>query len=305
MTTIRVALNLATQYLTQARQAQDLPVENPQLDAQVLLSHVLNQERSYLYTYPEQELDSVQEACWQELLVRRAQGEPVAYLVGQKAFFGLDFNVDRRALIPRPETELLVETALVLCRQRLGRGETPVVADIGTGSGAIPISLAVNEPRLPYLYAIDISADALELAHANCQRHGVENRVRLLQGNLLAPLPEKVDLLLANLPYIGTNEQAMLLPDVLHYEPHLALFSGREGLDLLRSLLVEAHQSENVHAGTTLLLEIGYQQRELLTMLASQLWPHSSITCLRDYAGWDRVLQIEVDGSQGRALPSA
>src|ERR1700759_2663965 len=129
MTTLRDALNLATQELTRARQARNLPVENPRLDAQILLGHVLGKERSYLYTYPEQELTEPQEANWQALLARRIQGEPVAYLGGEKAFFGLDFMVDQRVLIPRPETELLAETALAICQQRLEGGQAPLIAD--------------------------------------------------------------------------------------------------------------------------------------------------------------------------------
>jgi release factor glutamine methyltransferase len=295
MTTIRVAIDLATQRLKQARQEQHLPVENPRLDAQILLCSVLDKERSYLYMYPEQELDATQEVRWQELLARRAQGEPVAYLTGHKEFYGLDFTVDRRVLIPRPETEILVEAALAICQQRLTNGQIPLVTDIGTGSGAIPVSIAVHEPRLPYLYAIDVSPDALAVACLNCQHHHVDERVRLLQGDLLAPLPESVDLFLANLPYVGTEEQHTMLPDLLDYEPHMALFSGAEGLDLLERLLREASQSTKLRAGAVLLLEIGYRQREPLTHLASELWPQARITCLRDLAGWDRVLQIEID----------
>ena len=293
MTTIRAALDLATRRLTEARQASPFPAENPRLDAQLLLCSVLEQERSYLYMYPDQELDAVQEARWLALLAQREQGEPIAYLLGHKAFYGLDFAVDRRVLIPRPETELLVEAALTHCHQRLDNGHTPVVADIGTGSGAIPVSVAIHEPRLPYLYACDVSPDALVVARLNCQRYEVAERVRLLQGDLLAPLPEPADLLLANLPYVGTDEQTTMAPDVLNYEPHLALFSGPAGLDLLNRLLREAGQGGKLCAGAVLLLEIGYRQREPLTQLAREIWHEARITCLRDYAGWDRILQIE------------
>lgn len=294
MTTIHTALEAATRLLTEARQASQLPVENPRLDAQLLMCAVLDKERSYLYMYPEQELSPDQEARWLSLLARRRQGEPVAYLLGQKAFYGLDFAVDSRVLIPRPETELLVETALADCRERLDSGQKPVLADIGTGSGAIPISIAVHEPRLPYLYACDVSPDALAVARLNCQRHHVTARMRLLQGDLLEPLPEPVDLLLANLPYVGTDEQATMTPDVLNYEPHLALFSGPLGLDLLIRLLHNARQSPRLRAGATLLLEIGYRQREPLTHLAHQLWPTARVTCLQDYAGWDRILRLDL-----------
>jgi release factor glutamine methyltransferase len=224
------------------------------------------------------------------------RGEPVAYLIGQKAFYGLEFTVDQRVLIPRPETELLVERALTLLGQRLSNGEMPLVADIGTGSGIIPISLAVHEPRLPIIYAVDVSADALAVARINCQRHGVSERIRLLQGDLLSPLPEPVDLLLANLPYVGTAEQPEMQPDVLNYEPHLALFSGPEGLDLLSRLLEQASQQTRLRPGATCLLEIGYRQAAPLTALASTLWPEATVTCLQDYAGWDRLLQLELPG---------
>src|SRR5258707_14419679 len=142
----------------------------------------------------------------------------------------------------------------------LATGRTPVVVDIGTGSGIIPVTLAVLEPRLPYLYATDISAAALEVAYLNCLRHHVEQRVRLLHGDLLAPLPEPVDILTANLPYVGTGEMDELAPDVRTYEPHLALFSGAEGLDLLRRFFKELHESCKLLEGGVLLLEIGYRQ---------------------------------------------
>ncbi len=277
-------------------QEQDDPRGSPDaLDAQSLLSHVLHVERSILYAYPERELTPEEEQQYLVLIERRARGEPVAYLVGHKEFYGLDFIVDRRVLIPRPETELLVETALQVCRQKIAAGHIPVVADIGTGSGAIPIALAVNEPRLPYLYAVDISGDALAVATLNCQRHRVEQRVRLLQGDLIAPLPEPVDVLAANLPYVGTNEIALLTPDVYHYEPHLALFSGPDGLDLIERFLTNVARSSVLKTKAVILLEIGYRQRERLSQVIYALWPQVRLSVYRDYAGWDRVLQLNLN----------
>src|SRR6266550_4180650 len=151
MTTIHQALEQATLSLTQADQT------NARLDAQVLLSLTLHTKRSFLYAYPEHVLTPEQEQHYQTLIDRRSRGEPVAYLTGHKEFYGLDFLVDRRVLIPRPETEFLVETALGILRNILSTGRVPIVADIGTGCGAIPITLAVQEPRLPYVYASDIS----------------------------------------------------------------------------------------------------------------------------------------------------
>jgi release factor glutamine methyltransferase len=267
---------------------------NPTLDAQVLLAHALGVDRAALYTYPEGLLTEEQERHFRQLLERRRRGEPVAYLVGSQEFFGLDLLVDRRVLIPRPETELLVEAALKQVRLLLASGRIPVVADIGTGSGAIPIALAVQEPRLPYLYACDISADALTVAALNCQRHGVQQRIRLLQGDLLAPLPEPVDVLTANLPYVGTEEMEVLAPDVREYEPHLALFSGPQGLDLLRRFLLEAQRPGKLKERAIMLLEIGYQQREPLTQWLHEIWPEANVEFEKDYAGWDRILKIEL-----------
>jgi release factor glutamine methyltransferase len=288
MITVKDALERAVSTLAQPGQP------GSRLDAQVLLGHVLNVDRATLYGYPERLLTPAQEEQFQLLLERRKQDEPIAYLVGHKEFFGLDFLVDKRVLIPRPETELLVEAALNSIRAMLDGGHTPLVADIGTGSGVIPITLAVQEPRLPYLYATDISTEALEVARLNCQLHSVEQRVRLLHGDLLAPLPEPVDVLTANLPYVGTEEIDLLTPDVRTYEPHLALFSGTHGLDLLQRFFTAAQQSGKLKEHALLLLEIGYQQREPLKRLLSKLWPQATVTFAKDYAGWDRLLKIEV-----------
>ena len=286
MSTIKDALEYAVGKLAHEEQKSAV------LDAQVLLGYVLDVDRATLYTYPERELTPEQEQQFFQLIERREHGEPVAYLTGHKEFYGLDFFVDKRVLIPRPETELLVEIALNNIRKRINAGRIPIVADIGTGSGAIPIALAVEEPHLPYLYATDVSTEALDVARLNCQRHHVEQRVRLLHGDLLAPLPEPVDILIANLPYVGTGEMNILAPDIQAYEPHLALFSGPNGLDLIGRLLIEAKQSAMLASETVLLLEIGYQQHKALTRLVNELWPRAIVTFKRDFAGWYRVLQV-------------
>ncbi len=264
-----------------------------QLDAQVLLCYVLGIERAMLYAYPEQEISLLQEKQYFTLIARRKQHEPVAYLTGHKEFYGLDFIVDKRVLIPRPETELLVETALEVIKRSIAGGHMPVVADIGTGSGAIPIAIAVEEPRLPYIYTTDSSAEALEVARLNCLQHQVTERVRLLQGDLVSLLPEPVDLLLANLPYVGTDEVDGLPLDIRLYEPHQALFSGPGGLDLLHRLGEEVHRCSVLKPAGILLLEIGYQQRGELTHFLHDLWPSATITCRQDNAGFDRLLQVE------------
>jgi release factor glutamine methyltransferase len=286
MTTIHQALEHAALSLAHADQT------GARLDAQVLLSHTLHVDRSFLYAYPEHVLTSEQEQQYQTLIERRSQGEPLAYIIGHKEFYGLDFLVDKRVLIPRPETELLVEAALNECQQMFDAGCTPIFADIGTGSGAIPVTLAVLEPRLPYLYASDISTDALDVAYLNCLRHHVEDRVRLLHGDLLAPLPEPVDILTANLPYIGTDELEDLPLDVRAYEPHLALFSGPLGLDLMLRFFQELKRSQKLNARAVLLLEIGYRQQEELASILRAIWPSATLTFAKDFAGWYRVLQV-------------
>lgn len=288
MATIHQVLEQSTLSLTQADQA------DARFDAQVLLSHVLHTERSFLYAFPEHELTYEQEQQYQAFIERRSRGEPVAYLIGHKEFYGLDFLVDQRVLIPRPETELLVEAALNACRKMLDAGRTPIVVDIGTGSGAIPITLAVFEPRLPYLYASDISDDALDVALLNCQLHHVEDRIRLLHGDLLEPLPEPLDILTANLPYIGTDELEEMPLDVRAYEPHLALFSGPLGLDLMLRFFQELQLSEKLKEEAILLLEIGYRQHEALILILQEIWPHAIPTFIKDFAGWNRVLQVKL-----------
>ena len=286
MTSLRDVMTQGRRMLIQAGQDSD------RLDTQVLLEHVLGIDRAILYAHPEREVTSEQEQQFFTLIKRRMQGEPIAYLIGHEEFYGLDFLVDKRVLIPRPETEMLVENALRLVRERLDDKHIPLVADIGTGSGAIPITLAVEEAQLPYLYAVDISPDALAVALQNCQRHHVEQRVHLLHGDLLTPLPEPVDILIANLPYVGTDEVDVMTRDVLDYEPHQALFSGPNGLDLLQRFFEQVHNSEKLKLHGVMLLEIGYRQRELLTKLLANIFPDAAVTFQKDYADWDRMLQV-------------
>lgn len=264
----------------------------PALDAQVLLAHVTGAARATLLAYPERALAAARAAQYAALVVRRAAGEPVAYLVGHREFLSLDFLTDPRALIPRPETELLVEAALAEARARLDAGERPIAADIGTGSGAIALSLAALEPRLPRVYATDASADALALARENATRLGVADRVTLLQGDLLAPLPEPVDLLLANLPYVAQRDAAALPPDVRTYEPALALYGDDDGLGHLRRLFADA--PAHLRPGALVGVEFGYDQRAAVEALARRAFPGCVVRVGADYAGWDRYAILRI-----------
>jgi release factor glutamine methyltransferase len=265
---------------------------SPELDAELLLANVLSVPRTSLLAYPERDLSPAQARRYAALIARRAQSEPVAYLTGHREFMGLDFKTDRRALIPRPETELLVEAALADIRHRLGQAPAnmPTVADIGTGTGAIAIAIAAHEPRLPRVYAVDLSAEALALAAENAARLCVSERVTLLRSDLLAALPEPIDVLIANLPYVAPAETETLPRDVREYEPALALFSAEDGLDHLRRFFAEA--PTHVRPLATLLVEFGAGQAAAVRALAAAAFPASEITIGVDYAGWERYATI-------------
>lgn len=286
--TVGMALALAEGWL----RAADVG-ETPSLDAQVLLGQVTDANRAVTLAYPERALSAEQAARYAELIARRAAHEPVAYLTGHREFMGLDLLVDRRVLIPRPETELLVEAALADLAERLARTpqSPPLVADIGVGSGAIPIALAVGEPRLPRLYGADISPEALALARENATRLGVAARITFLEGDLLAPLPKPVDLLTANLPYVAPDD-----PDVPRsvsaYEPALAVYGAGDGLDHIRRLLAQAPSS--LRPGASLYLEFGYDQGAAIQRLALDAFPGANLRLGADYAGWDRYIAIRL-----------
>lgn len=288
--TVQLCLDLAWVTLDSAN------IDSPHLDAEVLLMHVLGWTRAQLYTHPEYNLDAPTLAAFESLVARRAQGVPVAYLTGCKEFFGLPFKVNRRVLIPRPETELLVERALAWGTQYAIRNTQLSVADLGTGSGAIAVSLAAHLPHAT-VFAIDTSAGALAVATENVRAHGLAHRIRLLQGDLLTPLSERVDLIVANLPYIPTAEISGLHGNIRDYEPVGALDGGEGGLGVIRRLIQQS--PEKLLTDGAVMLEIGATQGAAATTLARQQFPTGSISVIRDYAGRDRVLEIQT-GTQNR-----
>jgi release factor glutamine methyltransferase len=219
------------------------------------------------------------------MVARRLEHEPVAYITGQKEFYGLVLQVDRRVLIPRPETETLVEVALTIGRQN----QIPLLAEVGVGSGAIAIALAISLPWTE-IYAIDSSSDALTVAEENCRRHGVQDRVHLVLGDLLAPLPEPVGLIVANLPYVSQEELAALAPDITEYEPLGALDGGPDGLDHIRHLLERAGPS--LKPPGMICLEIGASQALSVNEIAREQFPAATVGLVRDLAGLDRVAII-------------
>jgi release factor glutamine methyltransferase len=216
----------------------------------------------------------------------------VAYIIGHKEFYGLDFYVDRRVLIPRPETELLVEKGLEIGRAAASHPLT--IADVGTGSGAIAISLAVHLPQA-IIYALDASSDTLEVVALNRRCHSVEGRVHLLQGDLLSPLPKPVDLIVANLPYVSGVEWDLLPRTIIAYEPRSALDGGPDGLDAIRRLLAQARSYLKPQA--TILLEIGAAQGAAVAVLARRHFPIATVEVVQDYAELDRMVIIEIQAN--------
>lgn len=271
--TRRQALNRAREMLAEAN------IEDAPLESELLLRHVLEISQVELYQDPEGEIEPAQAKKFWALVKRRLSGEPAAYITGHREFYGLDFYVDSRVLIPRPESELLVEKALALAQTHPAAS----IAEIGTGSGAIAISLALNLPRAR-IYATDISESALKVARSNCQRHGVADRIHLLRGDMLEPLPEAVDIIVANLPYVSQAELSRLTD----FEPELALNGGADGLAQIEKLCQQASGKLRPHG--FLLLEIGQGQEKAVTALLRRLFPLAGIEIFPDLSGIARVV---------------
>lgn len=281
--TWKEALVRASEILKQNR------IEDATLESELLLRHTLKIDRVRLYVESERELTSEQETTFWQLVDRRLKGEPTAYITGHREFYGLDFDVSPAVLIPRPETELLVEKALALAKSRA----VSTIADIGTGCGAIAISLAKHIPDVR-IYATDISTEALRVARNNAEKHGVTGRITFLQGNLLEPLPEPVDLIIANLPYVRRSDITQKGP--LSFEPRAALDGGEAGLDTIRELCRQV--SGKLRPNGCLLLEIGQGQVKAVSDLLKSRFPAATIEVAPDLAGIERVVGLCLTASQ-------
>jgi release factor glutamine methyltransferase len=240
---------------------------SPALDAAVLLQWVTHVPAARLIAEGQTPLSAEQVALYDSWVARRAQHEPVAYITGHKAFMGLDLYVDRRTLLVRPLSQALVEIVLELAR--LSGRDDLIAADVGTGSGALALALAALEPGFARIYGTDCSAEALAVARINGARHGMDGRITWLEGDLLAPVPEAVDYLLANLPYIPADLPG-IAPSVRDYEPPVALYGGPDGLDLLRRFLTQV--PAKLRPGGALVMEIGSgQRRDVEALLRASL----------------------------------
>jgi release factor glutamine methyltransferase len=282
--TVVEILSRTAQYL------QGKGLENPRLNAEVMLGHVLDLQRVDLYLNHDRPLKEPELSAFRDLVRRRIAGWPLQYLTGRTEFLSLDFQLTPAVLIPRPETEILVETVL----NQLRSWDSPVrIADVGTGSGIVAISLAVHLPRAR-LWATDRSPDALQLARVNAVRHGVNDRIDFLQGDLLEPLQGQEGSLTAvvsNPPYVRSAEMRELPPEIREHEPPLALDGGADGLAVIRRLVAQAPRFLVV--GGHMALEVGAGQAPTVSQLMRNTGMLAEPRLVRDYHGVERVVMAQ------------
>jgi release factor glutamine methyltransferase len=272
--TVLEVLQSTTEYFKKHR------IENPRLNAEHLLAHALGRTRMELYLEFERKLVEKELVSLRDLVKRRGQGEPLQHLLGTVEFCGFVFAVDKRAMVPRPETEQLVE----LLQSRIQNQESRIL-DVGTGSGVIALSLAAKFPQAQ-VTAVDISEEALALARENAARLKVSDRVEFVKSNLFENLNERFELVIANFPYISMKDRQSLAPEVLH-DPEIALFGGERGDELIRRLIQEA--TPHLRPNGLIALEHGLGQLEALSEVLKQKNFHD-IEAKRDYSGTPRFL---------------
>jgi release factor glutamine methyltransferase len=282
-TTLKL-LDWATAYLKSHH------IDQPRSAAEVLLAHTLDVERVDLYIQYDRPWEVRELGIFKGLIQRRLQREPVAYIVGKKGFWSLDLKVTRDVLIPRPETEILVEAALSIIPPEISAKPLRIL-DLGTGSGAVILALA-RERTGHQFYAVDSSQEALTIARDNARRHGLDNAVSFLQGNWFDTVRDKesyFDLIVSNPPYIPHDDLKTLPREISHYEPRQALDGGPDGLDAIRLIIQKAAAYMNPEGW--LLFEIGYDQGDAVRKLMASSKAYSDVTVIKDYSGFDRVVR--------------
>jgi release factor glutamine methyltransferase len=279
MVTVREALMIGRKTLTEAGTA------NPALDSELILGHVLAKDRLKLLTDDQENLTQQQVECYDNLLALRCQSVPIAYIIGRKEFYGLNFYIKPGVLIPRPETEFVVEETLNVVRSI----KNPVIADLCFGSGAISVAIAVNNSGAK-VYASDISDIACEVAKTNIKAHRVEDRVLLFSGDLWTPFETRkirdFDVVVSNPPYIPTGELCTLPKDIKN-EPQIALNGGTDGLEFYRRIVSKA--PEFLKPGGRVIFEIGWNQAGDVEIILKKTG-FRDIKVIKDYAGFDRVI---------------
>ena len=264
-------------------------VEDPGFESEYLLRHTLGYTREGFLIALDSDVSPSDQLRFDSVVGRRAAGEPSAYITGHREFYGLDFKVDSRTLIPRPETELLVELALEFAARHTSRVEGLNIADVGVGCGAIAIALAVNLPGARVV-ATDISPAALKLASENVSRHRVEDRVTLLNGDLLDSVSGPIDILVSNPPYISSAQLATLPREIRDHEPRGALDGGANGMAVIEQLIRQA--KDKLRPGGAMFVEIGWDLGKRALARSLELWPESEVSITPDLAGLDRVLTL-------------
>lgn len=258
--------------------------EFPLIEINAIAASILGRSREWIISHPETTIDTTQVNELDRAIVRLLTGEPLAYITGVRSFYGLDFHVDNHVLVPRPETEILVEEVIGWLEAHPGRRS---LADIGTGSGAIAIACADRFPDLR-VTAADISPDALKIAQKNASLNHVTDQIEFVQNDLLEGLDSKFDVIAANLPYIPSAELDAL--EVVKFEPRLALDGGDDGLHFIKKLLFQSEKY--LLPGGCAFLEIEYNQRNVMTIV-SQIYPRAVITMINDLANLPRVIKIQ------------
>ena len=278
-------LREAVQQTHRSLEASHIP--DARLEAEVMLMNVMRMQRHDLFSQQETEVTQQQEASLSQIMERRLKREPLAYILQYKEFYGINLLVNPNVLIPRPETECMVEHALFMALMGM---ETPQleVADVGTGTGAIAVNLALHLPAAR-IFAVDCADEVLDVAAYNIRAHNVADRVMLGKGDLLDPVPGPVDLILANLPYIPSERLPNLQPEV-RWEPQLALDGGPDGLDLIRRLLRQAPAKLKDHG--IILLELDPEQVPAVEALAQEIYPGAELSVEKDLARRDRIFVI-------------
>ena len=272
------AITLATASITNAR-----------LDAEVLLSHIIRKDRVWLITHRDDVLDDKNRRDFDEAIRRRTKREPLQYIIGNQEFWGLEFKVTPDVLIPRPETEFIIEAALAIVQDR----NRPVrIIDLCTGSGCIAVSLA-KELTAAHVIATDASEIALAVARENARSHSVADRIRFLEGDLFEPLKEldirgQIDIIVSNPPYVRAGDLTTLQPEVRDYEPKLALVAGPEGTEFAAQII--KHATEYLNKNGALIMEMGLGQAGALTRMTEATGAYSKPEVLKDLAGIERVI---------------
>ena len=273
---------------------ESVGIPDARLEAEVMVMNVMRMPRQDLFSHQEDGVNAQQERELAQIVERRLKREPLAYILAYKEFYGVNLLVNSDVLIPRPETETMVEHALFMALMGMETTEL-VIADVGTGTGAIAINLAIHLPAAR-IYAIDAADAVLDVASHNIRAHNVADRIKLAKGDLLEPLLEPVDLIVANLPYIPTSRIPTLQPEI-QWEPSAALDGGDDGLDLIRRLMSQA--PDKLKENGIILLELDPEQVPAVEELSRQLFPEATTSIEQDLAHRDRVFVINRAGEEG------